>query len=109
MSDDLARWQQFVDRLADLGTTITTPPFPTTDADHVEGLRHLALQIIQLVVIAEAVLLECCAALLPLQAACLPAVCSGDGLAVAWLPVMIAAPTADYGPDPRDSANSDDH
>jgi hypothetical protein len=44
MSDDLARWRQFLDRLSELGTTITTPPFPTTDLDHVEGLRHVALQ-----------------------------------------------------------------
>ena len=44
VSDDLARWQQFLDRLEELGRTITSPPFPTTDADRVEGLRHVALQ-----------------------------------------------------------------
>ena len=44
MTDDLARWQQFVGRLDELGAAITRPPFPTTDADHTEGLRHLALQ-----------------------------------------------------------------
>jgi Protein of unknown function (DUF1214) len=44
MSDDLEQWQQFVERLEALGRTITAPPFPTTDADRVEGLRHVALQ-----------------------------------------------------------------
>jgi hypothetical protein len=44
MSDDLARWQEFVGRLDELGRTITSPPFPATPAGDLEGLRHLALQ-----------------------------------------------------------------
>ena len=44
MSDDRAAWQRFVARLDELGGAITRAPFPTTDADHTEGLRHLALQ-----------------------------------------------------------------
>ena len=44
MSDALERWQEFLGRLDDLGRAVTEAPFPTTDADHVEGLRHVALQ-----------------------------------------------------------------
>jgi hypothetical protein len=44
VSDDLARWQEFVARLDELGRTITAPPFPATAPDDLEGLRHLALQ-----------------------------------------------------------------
>ncbi len=44
MSDDLARWQEFVATLDELGRTITAPPFPATAPDDLEGLRHLALQ-----------------------------------------------------------------
>jgi hypothetical protein len=44
MSDDVARWQRFLGRLDELGAAITQAPFPTTAADHTEGLRHLALQ-----------------------------------------------------------------
>ncbi len=44
MSDDLVTWQRFLHRLDELGATITAPPFPTADADRIEGLRHVALQ-----------------------------------------------------------------
>lgn len=44
MSDDLARWQEFVARLDELGRVITAPPFPADNASNLEGLRHLALQ-----------------------------------------------------------------
>jgi hypothetical protein len=44
MSDDLAHWHEFLTRLDELGQVITSPPFPTTGADHVEALRHVALQ-----------------------------------------------------------------
>ena len=37
---DLERWQQFVDRLGELGRAVTEPPFPATPADDLEGLRH---------------------------------------------------------------------
>jgi len=44
VTDDLARWEQFLTRLGELGTAITQPPFPDDRSDHTEGLRHLALQ-----------------------------------------------------------------
>ena len=44
MTDALGTWQEFLRRLDELGRAVTTEPFPTTAADHVEGLRHLALQ-----------------------------------------------------------------
>jgi hypothetical protein len=44
VSDDLARWHEFVGRLDELGRAVTSPPFPATESDDLEGLRHLALQ-----------------------------------------------------------------
>ncbi len=46
MTTDLERWQSFLQKMNDLGTTITGPDFPHTDADQTEGLRHLALQVV---------------------------------------------------------------
>jgi Protein of unknown function (DUF1214) len=44
VTDDLARWHEFVTRLDELGRTVTAPPFPADPASDLEGLRHLALQ-----------------------------------------------------------------
>ena len=44
MNADLARWQEFVQRLDELGRAVTSPPFPADEASDLEGLRHLALQ-----------------------------------------------------------------
>jgi len=44
MSDDLARWHEFVGRLDDLGGAVSSTPFPASRTDTLEGLRHLALQ-----------------------------------------------------------------
>jgi hypothetical protein len=44
MSDDLARWHEFVGRLDELGRAVSATPFPGSAPDTLEGLRHLALQ-----------------------------------------------------------------
>jgi hypothetical protein len=45
-ASDLEQWRSFLQRLDTIGETITGDRFPSTPADHTEGLRHLALQVV---------------------------------------------------------------